>query len=184
MESVPQVGVGRCSVCGCGRQHAGLGALAISLALEPINIFLKSPTTDKTEHFLLLPADQLDSHAPMATLSDLPHEVLTIIFQALSPSAVISTCLVSKRLYEACLPVLYASFRASGNPKQTWRRFHSFLNMITRDHSLGRRVKSVLIDDISDDDIAALRDSIVPLLSQASNIQHFAIPGHPNLLPS
>jgi hypothetical protein len=110
--------------------------------------------------------------------------VLTIIFQALSPSAIINTCLVSKRLYEACLPVLYASFKASGNPKQSWRRFQSFLNMIKRDDSLGRCVKSVLIDDVNDDDvIAALQNSIVPLLSQATNIQQFAIPGHPGLLP-
>jgi hypothetical protein len=120
----------------------------------------------------------------MATLSDLPHEVLTIIFQALSPSAIISTCLVSKRLYEACLPVLYASFKASGNPKQTWRRFQLFLNMITRDHFLGQHVTSVLINHINDDDIAALRNSINSLLSQASNIQQFAIPGHPDLLPA
>jgi hypothetical protein len=59
----------------------------------------------------------------MATLSNLPHEVLVIIIQALSPSALIYTCFVSKHLYEACLPVLYASFKASGNLKQTWRRF-------------------------------------------------------------
>lgn len=120
----------------------------------------------------------------MATLSDLPHAVLTIIFQSLSPSAIISTCLVSKRLYEACLPVLYASFKASSNPKQTWRRFQSFLNIITRDRSLGQRVKSVLINDINNDDIAALRNSIDSLLSQAPNIQQFAIRGHPDLLPA
>lgn len=120
----------------------------------------------------------------MATLSDLPHEVLTIIFQSLSPSAIISTCLVSKRVYEACLPVLYASFKASSNPNQTWRRFQSFLNIITRDRSLGQRVKSVLINDINNDDIAALRNSIDPLLSQAPNIQQFAIRGHPDLLPA
>jgi hypothetical protein len=80
-------------------------------------------TPCKTKYFLLLQADQLDSHAPMATLSDLPHEVLMIIFQSLSPSAIISTCLVSKCLYEACLPVLYASFKANSNLKQTWRDF-------------------------------------------------------------
>jgi hypothetical protein len=120
----------------------------------------------------------------MATLSDLPYEVLTIIFQALSPSAIISACLVSKRLYEACLPILYASFKASGNPKQTWRRFQLFLNMITRDHFLGQSVTSVLINHINDDDIAACRNSIDSLLSQATNIQQFAIPGHPNLLPA
>jgi hypothetical protein len=132
----------------------------------------------------MLQADQLDSHAPMATLSDLPHEVLRIIFQTLSPSAIVSTCLVSKRLYEACLPVLYASFKASSNLKQTWRRFQLFLDMITRDHFLGQHVTSVLINHINDDDIAALQNSIDSLLSQASNIQQFAIPGHPNLLPA
>jgi hypothetical protein len=42
--------------------------------------------------------------------------------------------------------------------------------MITRDHSLGQRVKSVLINDINDNDIAALRNSIDSLLSQAPNI--------------
>jgi hypothetical protein len=118
----------------------------------------------------------------MATLSDLPLEVLTIIFQGLSPSAIISTCLVSKRLYEACLPVLYASFKASSDPKQTWRRFQSFLKMITRDHSLGRHVRSVLINHINGDDIADFRNSVISLLSQASNIQQLAIPGHPKLL--
>jgi hypothetical protein len=56
--------------------------------------------------------------------------------------------------------------------------------MITRDHSLGQRVKSVLINDINDDDIAALLNSIDSLLSQAPNIQQFAIPGHPKLLPA
>jgi hypothetical protein len=56
--------------------------------------------------------------------------------------------------------------------------------MITRDHSLGQRVKSVLINDINGDDIAALRNSINLLLSQAPNIQQFAIPGHPKLLPA
>jgi hypothetical protein len=120
----------------------------------------------------------------MATLSDLPHEVLTIIFRALPPSEIISTGRVSKRFYDASLPVLYASFKASDNPKKTWRRFQLFLSMITRDDSLGPCVKSVLIDDINDDDIEALQNSIVPLLSQASNIRQFAVPGHPNLLPA
>lgn len=67
----------------------------------------------------MLQADQLDSNAPMATLSNLPHEVLTIIFQTLSPLVIVSTCLISKHLYKACLLVLYALFKASGNPKQT-----------------------------------------------------------------
>jgi hypothetical protein len=120
----------------------------------------------------------------MATLSNLPYEVLMIIFQSLSPSAIISTCLVSKCLYEACLLVLYASFKASSNPKQTWRRFQSFLNMITRDRSLGQRVKLVVINDINNNDITALRNSINLLLSQAPNIQQFVIHGHPDLLPA
>jgi hypothetical protein len=55
--------------------------------------------------------------------------------------------------------------------------------MITRDPSLGRRVKSVLISNINDDDVAALRESINLFLSHALNIQRFAIPGRPNLLP-
>lgn len=119
----------------------------------------------------------------MAAFSDLPPEILTIIFQALPSSAFSSTCLVSKRLYEACLPFLFASFRGSGKPEQTWRRFQLFLNRIMGDHTLGRHVKSVFIHEIDDDDTAALQGLIGPLLSQASNIQQFAIPGHPNLLP-
>jgi hypothetical protein len=67
----------------------------------------------------------------MAALSDLPHEVLTIIFHALSPSAIINTYLVSKCLYEACLPILYTLFKASRRSQETWRRFQLFLNMIT-----------------------------------------------------
>jgi hypothetical protein len=56
--------------------------------------------------------------------------------------------------------------------------------MITRDHSLGQHVKSVLINDINDNDIEALQNSIDLLLSQAPNIQQFAIPRHPKLLPT
>jgi hypothetical protein len=56
--------------------------------------------------------------------------------------------------------------------------------MITRDCSLGQRVKLVLINDINNDDIAALLNLIKSLLSQALNIQQFAICGHPDLLPA
>jgi hypothetical protein len=86
----------------------------------------------------------------MAVLSDLPPEILTIIFHYLPPLDFVSTCLVSKQVYKACLPPLYASFKGSGGPKQTWRRFQLFLNMITRDDALGWHVKSVLINEIDD----------------------------------
>jgi hypothetical protein len=56
--------------------------------------------------------------------------------------------------------------------------------MIAKDPYLGRPVKSVLISNIKDDDIAALQESINLLLSQAPNIQQFAIYGHPDLLPA
>jgi hypothetical protein len=120
----------------------------------------------------------------MAVLSDLPPEILTIIFHNLPPSDFVSTCLVSKQVYEACLPPLYASFKGCGDPKRTWRRFQLFLNMITRDDALGWHVKSVLINETDDyDDDAAVQGLIGLLLSLAPNIQQFAIPGRPNLLP-
>lgn len=127
---------------------------------------------------------QVDLRFPMAVLSDLPPEILTIIFQDLPPSELISTCLVSKQVYKACLPLFYASFKGSSNPKQTWRRFQLFLEIITRDDALGRHVKSVLINETDNhNDNAAVQGSIGLLLSQAPNIQQFAIPGRPDLLP-
>jgi hypothetical protein len=135
-------------------------------------------------NFLQLQAEQVDSHFPMAVLSDLPPEVLTIIFHNLPPSDYVSTCLVSKQFYKVCLPPLYASFKGSGNPKQTWRRFQLFLNMIARDDALGPHVKSVLINETDDyNDNAAVQGTIVLLLSQAPNIQQIVIPRRPNLLP-
>jgi hypothetical protein len=142
------------------------------------------PQLARLYNFLQLQAEQVDSPFPMAVLSDLPPEILTIIFHYLPPSAFVSTCLVSKQVYKACLPPLYASFKGSGDAKQSWRRFQLFLNMITRDDALGRHVKSVLINE-TDDYIgdAAVQESIGLLPPQAPNIQQFAIPGRPNLLP-
>lgn len=120
----------------------------------------------------------------MVVLIGLPPEILTIIFQDLPPSTFTSTCLVSKQVYKACLPLFYASFKGSSNPKQTWRRFQLFLDMITRDDALGRHVKSVLINETGNDtDDAAVQGLIGLLLSQAPNIQQFAIPRRQNLLP-
>lgn len=127
---------------------------------------------------------QVELRFSMAVLSDLPPEILTIIFQDLPPSTFTSTCLVSKQVYKACLPLFYASFKGSSNPKQTWRRFQLFLDMITRDDALGRHVKSVLINETGNDtDDAAVQGLIGLLLSQAPNIQQFAIPRRQNLLP-
>jgi hypothetical protein len=106
-----------------------------------------------------------------------------VIFQALPPPSFISTSLVSKHIYSVCLRFLYASFKGSCNNKQTLERFQSFLNTITRDRTLGRYVKSVIIDEIDDSrDIAALRSMAVQLLSQASNLQRLAIAGDRVLL--
>jgi hypothetical protein len=56
--------------------------------------------------------------------------------------------------------------------------------MIMRDDALGRHVKSVLINETDDyNDDAAVQELIGLLLSQALNIQQFAIPGRLNLLP-
>jgi hypothetical protein len=62
---------------------------------------------------------QVNLQFPMAVLSDLPTEILTIIFQDLPPSEFSSIYLVSKKFYKACLPLLYASFEGNGDPKQT-----------------------------------------------------------------
>jgi hypothetical protein len=77
------------------------------------------PQLARLYNFLQLQAEQVNSRFPMAVLSDLPPKILTIIFHYLPPSDFVSTCLVSKQVYKACLPPLYASFKGSGGPKQT-----------------------------------------------------------------
>jgi hypothetical protein len=120
----------------------------------------------------------------MAGLSDLPPEIMMLIFQSLPYTASTSTCLASKQLYAASLPFLYASFTWNCNPQQTLSRFRSFVSTIGRDRTLGGHVKSVLIDEFEkDDDIAALWSLLLPLLFHTPNIQQLAIPGHSNLLP-
>lgn len=107
----------------------------------------------------------------MVVLSDLLPEILMIIFQDLPLSELISICLVSKQVYKVCLSLFYALFKGSSNPKQTWRRFQLFLEIIIRDDALGRHVKSVLINETDNhNDNAAVQGLIGLLLSQALNI--------------
>ena len=65
------------------------------------------------------------------------------------------------------------------------RRLQSFLEVIAQ-YRLGKHVKSILLDGIDNNssEIVALPSLTAQLLSQATNIQQLAIPGHSSLLSS
>ncbi|BCS01455.1 uncharacterized protein AKAW2_51796S [Aspergillus luchuensis] len=115
----------------------------------------------------------------MAGLYDLPLKILTMIFQILPFSAILSTCLVSRYLHAASLPFLVSSFHVECKTLRFQRRLQSFLETIIRNNA-GQYVKSVSFDRIEEilpREFIYLHKFLPQLSPQLPNIRQLAISG-------